>query len=122
MADDVPAFIPPPPPPERPLRARRAPLAPPPPPDPPEAPVERRGLFDWLGPRALRRPEPRLSVSLAAAGSGMIVVGAIAIGGDQLFGSGGNGSQFPGLLTTLSVIVLGVTLTTYRHGPLAAAG
>jgi hypothetical protein len=84
----------------------------------------RRGLFDWLGRRAERRPEPRVGVSLAAAGSAMLVVGAIAIGGDQLVDTrGGDGSQFPGLLMTLAVIVIGVTLTTsYRHGPLAAAG
>jgi hypothetical protein len=86
--------------------------------------VVKRGLLDWVGVRAARRPEPRFGVSLAGAGAGMLVVGAIALGGDQLFGtSSGDGSQFPGLLITLAVIVVGVTLTAqYRNGPLAAAG
>jgi hypothetical protein len=123
MVDDVPEFIPPPPPPERPLQARRNPLTPPPPP-PPTEPVVKRGLVDWVGVRATRRPEPRFGVSVAGAGAGMLVLGAIALGGDQLFGtSSGDGSQFPGLLITLAVIVVGVALTAYyRHGPLAAAG
>jgi hypothetical protein len=63
-------------------------------------------------------------VSLAGAGAAMLVIGAIALGGDQLVGTrGSSGSQFPGLLITLGVIVAGVALTTqYRHGPLASAG
>jgi hypothetical protein len=124
MADDIPEFIPPPPPPERPLRAPRNPLPPPPAPLPPTDAVVKRGWLDWVGVRAARRPEPRFGVSLAGAGAGMLVVGAIALGGDQLFGtSSGDGSQFPGLLITLAVIVVGVTLTAqHRNGPLAAAG
>lgn len=124
MPDDVPQFIPPPPPPERPVRAKRPPLLPPPPPAPPEAPVVKRGLVDWVGVRATRRPEPRFGVSIAAAGAGMLVVGALSLGGDQLFGtSSGDGSPIPGLFITLGVIVVGVTLTAqYRNGPLASAG
>src|SRR5687768_8797569 len=121
--DDIPEFIPPPPPPQRPLRARRNPLTPPPPP-PPEDPVVKPGLIDWVGVRAGRRPEPRFGVSLAAAGAGLLVLGAIALSGDQLFGtSSGEGSQIPGIFITLGVIVVGVTLNAqYRNGPLAAAG
>jgi hypothetical protein len=124
MADDVPEFISPPPPPERPLQAHRNPLTPPPPPAPPTEPVVKRGLVDWIGARATRRPEPRFGVGLAGAGAGMLVIGAIAIGGDQLLSDpGGDGSQFPGLLITLAVIAVGVVLTAYyRTGPLAAAG
>ncbi|MEY2453632.1 MAG: hypothetical protein QOD92_3206 [Acidimicrobiaceae bacterium] len=124
MADDRPEFIPPPPRPERPLQARVNPLTPPPPPPPPTEPVVKRGLADWIGVRALRRPEPRLGVSLASAGAGMLVLGAIAVGGDQLLSDpGGDGSQFPGLLITFAVIAGGVLLTArYRNGPLAAAG
>ncbi|MEY2403805.1 MAG: hypothetical protein QOD38_1356 [Acidimicrobiaceae bacterium] len=124
MADDVPEFIPPPPLPERPLPASRNPLTPPPPSPPPTEPVIKRGLVDWIGVRAARRPEPRFGVSLAGAGAGMLVVGAIALGGDQLVSdSGGDGNQFPGLLITFAVIAAGVLLTAhYRNGPLAAAG
>ena len=53
------------------------------------------------------------------------MVGAIAIGGDQLVpsGGGGGGSRFPGLVITLGVIIAGVVVTAHaRHGPLAAAG
>jgi len=84
----------------------------------------KRGLPEWIGSRAARRPEPRFGVSLAGAGAAMLVVGAIALGGDQLFGtSSGEGSQIPGLLITFAVIVAGVALTaSYRSGPLAAAG
>lgn len=84
----------------------------------------KRGLLEWVGVRAAQRPEPRFGVSLAAAGAGMLVIGAISLGGDQLFGtSSGEGSQIPGLLITLAVIVTGVALTAhYRNGPLAAAG
>lgn len=124
MADETPQFIPPPPPPERPLRARPNPLDPPPPaPAPPPAPPKRT-LFEWLGVRAARRPEPRLGISLAAAGAAMAVVGSLAIGGDQLVTTrGGGGSQLPGLLVTAAVIIVGVALTVqYRYGPLAAAG
>jgi hypothetical protein len=124
MPDDIPEFIPPPPPPERPLRARPNPLTPPPPPPSEPEPVVKRGLLEYVGPRAGRRPEPRLGVSIAGAGAGLLVVGSIALGGDQLFGtSSGNGSQFPGVIITLAVIVAGVALAAqYRHGPLAAAG
>jgi hypothetical protein len=124
MADDIPQFIPPPPPPERPLAAKRNPLLPPTPPSPAPEPVTKQGLLDWVGVRAARRPEPRFGVSLAAAGAGMLVVGAIALGGDQLVSDpSGDGSQFPGLLITFAVLVAGVALTAYyRFGPLAAAG
>ncbi|MEY2431583.1 MAG: hypothetical protein QOC92_1308 [Acidimicrobiaceae bacterium] len=124
MPDDIPDFIAPPPPPERPLRADRNPLTPPPPPAAPPPAVEKPSLLDRLRPRAARRPEPRFGVSVAGAGAAMIVVGAIALGGDQLVDTGGgSGSQYPGLLITFVVIVAGVTLTAqYRHGPLAAAG
>ena len=124
MADEIPQFIPPPPLPERPLQARRNPLIPPPAPAPAPEPVVKQGLFEWVGVRAARRPEPRFGVSLAGAGAGMLVVGAIALGGDQLLSDpGGDGSQIPGLLITFAVIVAGVALTAhYRFGPLAAAG
>ena len=124
MPDDVPQFIPPPPLPERPLRAKQNPLMPPPLPPPLAQPVVKRGLMDWVGVRAGRRAEPRFGVSIAAAGAGLLVVGAIALSGDQLFGtSSGEGSQVPGLFITLGVIIVGVTLNAqYRSGPLAAAG
>jgi hypothetical protein len=129
--DDIPQFLPPPPR-ERPLRAdRTAPEATsslPPPPPPPQvapAPVVKRGVLDLVGERAVRRAEPRLGVGLAAAGSLMLVIGALAISGDQLVGEGGgaDGSQFPGLIISLAVVVAGVVLTArFRHGPLAGAG
>jgi hypothetical protein len=106
---DVPGFIPPPPLPPPPV----APVA-----------VTRPGLLERLGPRAQRRPEPRLGITLAGAGAALAVVGAIALGGDRLVDDGsGNASQYPGLAISLIVVVLGVTLNTvHRTGPLAAAG
>lgn len=84
-----------------------------------------RGLLDWVGVRAADRPQPRFGVSVAGAGAGMLVFGAVAIGGDQLVSGrgGGDGNQFPGLLITLAVVVAGVAITAiHRNGPLAAAG
>jgi hypothetical protein len=106
---DVPSFVPPPPAP---------PLGPPP------EPVAKVGFIERLGPRADRRPEPRLGVTMAAAGAALAVVGAIALGGDRLAGSSGaKGSQYPGLAISLIVVVLGAALTAvHRNGPLAAAG
>ena len=103
--DDIPQFLPPPPLPERPLRVSRPnPLTPPPPPLPPVEPVVKRGLLDWVGPRAARRPEPRLGVGVAAAGAAMLVVGAIALGGDQLFGTSSGGPLSAVAVARLSVI------------------
>jgi hypothetical protein len=81
-------------------------------------------LADWFGPRAARRPAPRLGVALSGAAAAMLAIGAITVGGDQLVSDGtGGGSQLPGLAITFGVVLVGVTLVSqYRHGPLAAAG
>jgi hypothetical protein len=128
VPDDVPSFIPPKPPHERPprtepLRASR-PAEPEPVLDGVDAPiVTKRSLLDGLGPRVDRRPEARLGISLAGAGAAIIVVGVLSLGGDQLVGSGGSGSQAPGALLTLAVIAIGVALIAkFHHGPMAAAG
>src|SRR4051794_19802178 len=107
---DIPEFIAPPPPPERPLRAPRPnPLTPPPPAPAPAPVVEKRGFADFIGGRALRRPEPRLGIALAGAGSALLVVGALSISGDSLAPSdGGDGSQWPGVLFSLAIVVAGV--------------
>jgi hypothetical protein len=94
------------------------------PPPPAEPPAVKRSLIDWIGARATRRPEPRVGVSLAGAGSAMLVFGAVVISGDQLISAdSGGGSQFPGIVITLAVVVAGVVAAArYRTGPLAAAG
>lgn len=151
MAEDPPEGMPefiPPPPRDRPLRADRSDVQPPSPPPPtaslppppivsapppppflslpaPTSPtVVKRNLLDWIGPRADRRPEPRVGIALAGAGAAMLVFGALVISIDQLVATDGDeGSQYPGLFITLGVVVVGVTLTArFRHGPLAAAG
>src|SRR3954453_19712684 len=132
--EGMPAFIPPPPR-DRPLRADRGETPPPPPPPafvppPPLLPtapvVEKRNLLDWVGERARRRPEPRLGIAMAAAGSAMLILGALVISTDQLAPSdesGEVGSQSPGVLITLAVIAAGVARAVrFRQGPLAAAG
>jgi len=121
MPDDIPEFTPPPPPPEHPdVTPKPVASANP----PPAATVTKENVLDRLGVRAARRPEPRVGVSLAGAAAAMGVVGAVAIGGDQLVAPrGGSSSQYPGVFITLGVIVVGVALTGYfRRGPLAAAG
>jgi hypothetical protein len=98
-----------------------------PPPPAPRGP----GLWGRLGERAVRRPEPRLGVSLAGAGIALAVLGVLVWGGDYLTsggggaGGGGDGSsrRLLGVVLSLAVVVAGYALAIRaRRGPLAAAG
>jgi len=106
--------------------------APPGPPYPPPVPVPAvRGptLSDRLGDRVIRRPEPRLGVSLAGAGIGLAVLGVLVWGGDYLSssdgggGGGGSSRRVLGVGLSLAVVVAGYALAvSRRRGPLATAG
>lgn len=76
-----------------------------------------------LGPRALARATPRLTVAVAAAGCALVVLGALVVGGDGL-ASGEDGSRYPGLLLSAGVLVGGyVVLARFPGGgPLTTAG
>lgn len=88
------------------------------------------GVLARLGERALRRPEPRLGISLAGAGIALAVLGALVWGGDFLTGTdggGGGGDASPrrllGVGLSLVAVVVGYFLVaTRRRGPLATAG
>ena len=81
----------------------------------------REPFLDRLGPRTLRRPEPRLGTSLAGAGIALVVLGALSIGGDHAGAE--NGSQLPGVLLCLLVVAAGYAITVrWRAGALGAAG
>jgi hypothetical protein len=87
------------------------------------------GVLARLGERALRRPEPRLGISLAGAGIALAVLGALVWGGDFLTGThggGGGGDGSPrrllGVGLSLVAVVAGYFLVATRRGPLATAG
>lgn len=88
------------------------------------------GVLARLGERALRRPEPRLGVSLAGAGIALAVLGALVWGGDFLTGSHGGGGDGDGSprrllgvgLSLVAVVVGYFLLATRRRGPLTTAG
>jgi hypothetical protein len=59
----------------------------------------------------LRRPDPRVATVVAAAGCGLAVFGTLALGGDALDGDGGSsGSQIPGVVLCLALLVSGLVL------------
>lgn len=76
--------------------------------------------------RRARRPDPRLGVALAGAGCGLAVVGVMVVAGDALDGGDGGdggGSQLPGILLSLGVLVAGLLLLLRAPtGPLRTAG
>ncbi|MGH9135945.1 MAG: hypothetical protein ACRD0G_02725 [Acidimicrobiales bacterium] len=76
--------------------------------------------------RLVRRAEPRLLITVAAAGCAMVVAGSLLIGGDGLGTEGlggGGGSQLPGLVLSAAIVAAGYwLLARYREGPLATAG
>ena len=98
---------------------------------PPVPPPRGPGLSARLGERAVRRPEPRLGVSLAGAGIALAIVGVLVWGGDYLTGGGsggggdGDGSsrRLLGVALSLAVVAAGYALAIRaRRGPLATAG
>jgi hypothetical protein len=99
----------------------------------PDAPTRSR----FTSPLAVRmaiRPVPRLGVSLAGVGVGLVIVGVLVwsityiaesptglFGGEP--GSSGNSRHFLGAIVSLIVIAIGYALATIvQHGPLATAG
>ena len=75
-----------------------------------------------LGPRALRRPEPRASIAVAGAGCALAVLGVLIVSGDR-GSSGDDFNQWPGALLSAAVVAAGFfTLTQVRRGPLATGG
>lgn len=96
----------------------------------PAQPPRGPGLSARLGERAVRRPEPRLGVSLAGAGIALAVLGVLVWGGDYLTSGGGGGGsgdgssrRLLGVALSLAVVVAGYALAIRtRRGPLATAG
>lgn len=77
-----------------------------------------------LGVRAARRAEPRLGVTLAAAGCVLVVLGILVMGGDLGGDLGGDGfNRVPGLV--LSVLLVGAGLwavSAFGDRPAGTAG
>lgn len=95
----------------------------------PAPPARGPGLSDRLGERAVRRPEPRLGVSLTGAGIYLAILGVLVWGGDYLSGDGGGGGgdgssrRVLGVVLSLAVVAAGYALAIRaRRGPLATAG
>lgn len=81
-------------------------------------------FLDSIGERGRRRAEPRTSVSLAAAGCGLALLGVLVLSVDTgLDESTGDFSRIPGLLLSALVVALGYfVLSATRTGALATAG
>ncbi|MFZ6004003.1 MAG: hypothetical protein ACOYXM_08730 [Actinomycetota bacterium] len=79
-------------------------------------------FVDSLGPRGLRRAEPRASIAIAGAGCALAIIGVMIVAGDT--GAGDDDfNKVPGIV--LSALVVGAgffTLRAVRQGPLATAG
>lgn len=96
---------------------------------PPPHPQPGAGLSARLGERAVRRPEPRLGVSLAGTGIALALLGVLIWGGDYLTGphrgggGGGSSRHLLGAALSLLVVVAGYALAVRRRrGPLVTAG
>jgi len=80
-------------------------------------------VLDRFGSRAERRPSPRVGVTLAAAGSGLIVVGALVESGNRLGDGTGSPNRVPGIVISALVLAAGYAMVAkFRTGPLATAG
>jgi hypothetical protein len=95
----------------------------------------RRRVPAAVADRVSDRPAPRLGISLAGVGVGLVIVGVVVWGGTYvvegplgsgLFGSGGGGGSsrhYLGALLAFVVVVIGYALAIgARRGPLASAG
>lgn len=74
-------------------------------------------------PRLLRRAEPRLLITMAAAGAVLAIIGPLQIAGNESAAIDPSGSSVPGILLTAALVGLGYTLLhVFRDGPMATAG
>src|SRR5690606_32584812 len=88
----------------------------------PVGPVEKSGIIDNLGDRALRRAEPRTSIAVAGAGCALAVLGVLIVSGDA--GSGDDGfNRWPGVIFCAAVLAAGFyVMSRFRIGALATGG
>jgi hypothetical protein len=85
--------------------------------------AHRPSFLDSLGPRGLRRAEPRASIALAGAGCALAVVGVLVLAGDAGDGTGGSFNRVPGVVLTAVLVAIGALLMhQVREGALATAG
>jgi hypothetical protein len=82
------------------------------------------GFLGAVGARAERRAEPRMWVTIAAVGCALAVLGLFLISGDAQAGDGdGDGSNVPGIVLCLLVVLAGYALMQLlRDAPAASAG
>jgi hypothetical protein len=82
------------------------------------------GFVGAIGVRATRRAEPRMWVAIAAVGCALAVFGLLLISGDAQAGDGdGDGSNVPGIVLCLLVVLAGYALMQLlRDAPAASAG
>ena len=80
--------------------------------------------FASVSHRVDRRPEPRLSVALAAAGCVLGVIGVLVIASDPLVDTdGGDPNRIPGIVASLLLVAVGLVVVRLTcDGPLATAG
>jgi hypothetical protein len=74
-----------------------------------------------IGPRSLRRAEPRASIALAGAGCVLAVIGVLIVSGDT-GASDGDFNRWPGLLLSAAVVVAGYLVLTQVHRGAIATG
>jgi len=78
--------------------------------------------FEQLGPRVLRRAEPRLSIAVAGGGCVLAILGVLIVSGDA--GSrDGDLNRWPGVILCAAVVAAGyVVLSQVQRGPVATGG
>ncbi|HEX4866996.1 MAG TPA: hypothetical protein VFV32_05160 [Acidimicrobiales bacterium] len=78
-------------------------------------------FFERIGPRALRRAEPRASIAVAGAGCVLAVVGVLIVSGDT-GATDGDFSRWPGVILSGAVVVAGYLVLTRVHRGAVATG
>ena len=79
-------------------------------------------VLDRLGVRARRRPQPRATIAMAGVGCVVAAIGAIVVGVSGGTGDDGGFSRWPGVATTLLLLVVGLLVQhQVPRGPLATA-
>jgi subtilisin family serine protease len=92
---------------------------------PPAPPAPFRGLAARFGERLHRRPEPRFTVAIAAAGAALALFGVLLWGGDYFSGASSPDTSRNLLgagLGALATVAGYILMITRRGGPLATAG